>query len=61
MSGCVQRNAIPAKVEIEQKDGSRLPQRKVTPQSLPIFLIPSEPLYLLYLNGAGVQLPPSCN
>ena len=31
MSGCVQRNAIPAKVEIEQKDGSRLPPEKSNP------------------------------
>ena len=31
MSGCLQRNAIPTKVEIEQKDGSRLPPEKSNP------------------------------
>ena len=33
MAGCVQRNAIPAKVEIELKNGSRLPPEKVDPSS----------------------------
>ena len=31
MAGCVQRNAIPAKVEIELEDGSRATPEKIPP------------------------------
>ena len=32
LSGCVQRNAIPAKIEIEQIGGSRTPPEKIEPE-----------------------------
>ena len=31
MAGCVQRNAIPAKIELESNDGTRLPPEKIDP------------------------------
>lgn len=31
MAGCVQRNAIPAKIELESNDGARLPPEKIDP------------------------------
>ena len=33
LAGCVQRNAIPAKIELEQTDGSRTPPEKVNPST----------------------------
>ena len=33
LAGCVQRNAIPAKVELEQADGSRIPPEKTDPSA----------------------------
>ena len=32
MSGCIQRNAIPTKIELEQTDGSRIPPEKCLPE-----------------------------
>ena len=59
MSGCVQRNAIPKKSKLNKRTVPVCPQRKVTPQISQISKIPSEPLYLLYLNGGCSYILPA--